>query len=89
MKWHQLDEGLPSEKSLVWVYIEGKGVILRLYDNDSFGLGDDDFNVLVWQEFSCPHKPDLKNLCQNQLYTSQEQDRINVDSLILYQNLAS
>lgn len=87
MKWTPIDDDLPKEKSLCWAYIENKGVILRLYDNDSFGLGDDDYSVLAWQEFRSPRKPDVKDFFQSQLCTSPELDRIDVDSSTLYQSL--
>ena len=87
MNWISLEDAFPEENGLYWVIIESKGVILRLYDNDSFGLGDDDFNVLAWQQFRSPCKPDVKGFFQNQLCTSPELDHRDVDSSILYRHL--
>ena len=47
MNWNNLDE-LPDNGSLVWVKLPGERAIVRLYNNDSFGLGDRDFEVNGW-----------------------------------------
>lgn len=47
MKFNSLDE-LPENGSLVWVKLPGERAIVRLYNNDSFGLGDRDFDVNGW-----------------------------------------
>ena len=47
MKWNTLDE-LPENGSLVWVRLPRQRPIVRLYQNDSFGLGEQDFEVTGW-----------------------------------------
>jgi hypothetical protein len=50
MKFNSLDE-LPENGSLVWVKLPGERAIIRLYQNDSFGLGDRDFEVIGWHYY--------------------------------------
>lgn len=50
MKFKSLDE-LPENGSLVWVKLPGERAIVRLYQNDSFGLGDRDFEVIGWANY--------------------------------------
>lgn len=50
MKFKSLDE-LPENGSLVWVKLPGERAIVRLYQNDSFGLGDRDFEVSGWANY--------------------------------------
>ena len=50
MKFNCLDE-LPENGSLVWVKLPGEKPIVRLYQNDSFGLGDRDFEVVGWSNY--------------------------------------
>ena len=64
MKFNSLDE-LPENGSLVWVKLPGERAIVRLYQNDSFGLGDRDFEVIGWmlyqgQTFQDPESLDYK-----------------------------
>ena len=47
MNWKNLDE-LPENGSLVWVKLPGEKPIVRLFHNDSFGLGDRDYDVNGW-----------------------------------------
>ena len=47
MKWNSLDE-LPENGSLVWVKLPGERPLVRLYQNDSFGLGQRDYEVTEW-----------------------------------------
>ena len=59
MKLNSLDE-LPENGSLVWVKLPGEKPIVRLYQNDSFGLGDRDFEVTGWANYlgQLPSYPD-------------------------------
>lgn len=50
MKFNSIDE-LPENGSLVWVKLPGERAIVRLYQNDSFGLGDRDFEVIGWANY--------------------------------------
>jgi len=50
MKWNTIDE-LPENGSLVWVKLPGEKPIVRLFQNDSFGLGERDFEVVKWSHF--------------------------------------
>ena len=50
MKWNSLDE-LPENGSLVWVKLPGERPIIRLFQNDSFGLGERDFEVIGWANY--------------------------------------
>lgn len=50
MKFNSLDE-LPENGSLVWVKLPGEKAIVRLFQNDSFGLGDRDFEVIGWANY--------------------------------------
>jgi hypothetical protein len=50
VKFNSLDE-LPENNSLVWVKLPGKRPFVRLYQNDSFGLGDRDFEVIGWSNY--------------------------------------
>jgi hypothetical protein len=47
MKWNSLDE-LPDNGSLVWVKLPNQDPIVRLFHNDSFGLGERDFQIIGW-----------------------------------------
>jgi len=49
MKWTNIIEALPENGSIVYARIEGKPNLLCKFKNDSFGLGDDDFNVVSWR----------------------------------------
>jgi len=61
MNWNYLDE-LPENGSLVWVKIPGKRPIVRLFQNDSFGLGDRDFEVTAWANYQGQLLCDLEHL---------------------------
>jgi len=50
MNWKTLDE-LPENGSLVWVKLRNETPIVRLYQNDSFGLGDRDYEVIGWANY--------------------------------------
>ena len=66
MKFNSLDE-LPENGSLVWVKLPGEKAIVRIYQDDSFGLGDRDFEVIGWANYlgqltSYPDSHDYKPL---------------------------
>jgi hypothetical protein len=50
MYWNSLDE-LPENGSLVWVKLPGERPLVRLFQNDSFGLGERDFEVTAWTNY--------------------------------------
>ena len=54
MKFNSLDE-LPENGSLVWVKLYGLRPFKTIYENDSFGLGDRDFEVTGWS--NCLEQP--------------------------------
>jgi len=87
MNWTLVEEDLPSKNGHYLVYLVKKGPILSYFENDSFGLGDDDYNVLAWQQFKPLCKPDVNCFFQNQLCTSPTPDHTDVDSSTLYRNL--
>jgi hypothetical protein len=80
MKFHSLDE-LPENNTLVWVKLPGEKLIMRLYQNDSFGLGDRDFEVIGWS--NCPQQPlgDQAFLDCKQRSIRRVLDHINLGSL--------
>lgn len=64
MKFHSLDE-LPENGSLVWVKLYGLRPFKTIYENDSFGLGDRDYEVIGWANYqgqlpSYPNSLDYK-----------------------------
>lgn len=85
MKWIKINEDLPNDGDMVCVKIPNKKPFICIYKNDSFGLGDTDFQVSCW----CLLKPlDLTD----HLYSLQSISRVlghtNADSLGLQQRLA-
>lgn len=63
MGWESIEEGLPENESMCWVYVPGinykEGVILRPYRQDSFGLGELDFHITHYMVIDRPVKPSL------------------------------
>lgn len=49
MNWIDILEELPDNGTIVYVMIVNKIEIMCLYNNDSFGLGDHDYNVTKWR----------------------------------------
>lgn len=47
----KIKDELPDNNMICWVYIPGRGLLLTEYQNDSFGLGDEDFKVTMWSRF--------------------------------------
>ena len=89
MNWISINQDLPANGTLCWAFIPGKGIILRLYEEDSFNLGESDFEVTHWQAFSKPQYPHLNALLQNLLSTSQADHHTGLCSSVLTKNLAS
>ena len=87
MKFNSLDE-LPENGSLVWVKLPGERPIVRLYQNDSFGLGDRDFEVNGWSYYQSQRLENPKPHYYNPLSTSRAGDHINQDVSGLFLNLA-
>lgn len=60
MNWKTLDE-LPENGSLVVVKLPHSKPIVRIYENDSFGLDEDDFRITKWSYYrgqsSLDHNP--------------------------------
>lgn len=85
MNWINIDEDLPSNGSKVCVKLSNNKSIVCTYKNDSFGLGDLDFQVLKWMPFM---QLDLRRLNYNLRSTLQVEDHINDYSAIQLQILA-
>lgn len=49
MTYIKITEDLPINGSFVYAKMKGKPEMLRLYKDDSFGLGDDDYLVTRWR----------------------------------------
>jgi hypothetical protein len=81
MTWINVDDQLPENNTLCWAYIPNKGIILRLYSCDAFGLGDEDYAITYWMEFR--KKPNLnrKDLEHILLSILPTQDHISADFL--------
>jgi len=65
MDWININEDLPENGTLCWVFVPRKEILLRVFQEDSFNLGDDDYQVTHWQPFSKPQYPDIHDLRQN------------------------
>lgn len=65
MSWISVDDALPENNTLCWAYIPYKGIILRLFSGDGFGLGDLDYEVSYWMKFNKPILPDCIVLPEN------------------------
>lgn len=59
MNWISVDDELPDNNTLCWAYIPNRGIILRLFAGDGFGLGDLDYEVAYWTKY----QPALKTNC--------------------------
>ena len=57
MDWISIDDKLPDNNTLCWAYIPNRGIILRLYRQDGFGMGDTDYEIAYWMEFKKPQIP--------------------------------
>lgn len=79
MKFKSLDE-LPENGSLVWVKLPGERAIVRFYQNDSFGLGDRDFEVIGWLYYRGQDFQYLKHHHCKPLSTRQAWDHNTVHS---------
>jgi len=87
MSWISVDDQLPENNTLCWAYIPNKGIILRLFSCDGFGLGDDDYDISYWMKFTKPQKPSYTYHESIQLPTSQVWSRRVVDFEGLRQHL--
>lgn len=87
MSWISVDDQLPENNTLCWAYIPNKGIILRLFSCDGFGLGDDDYDISYWMKFTKPQKPSYTDLHQILLSNERELGRINVDYPLLREHL--
>jgi len=61
MNWINIEEDFPVDQDLVCVKLERGDVAICRYRNDSFGLGDSDFDVIQWRSMFVPDQA-----CQNQ-----------------------
>lgn len=86
MKWNTLDE-LPENGSLVRVKLPGKRPFLCLYQNDSFGLGDKDFEITDWLPYQLRTFRYLRNHHYKPKSTQQAWDHSNLHSSELSLNL--
>lgn len=89
MSWTLVEEDIPNENGYYWTFIVGKKPKLCRFENDSFGLGDDDFNIVAWEPCEPPSLQDLKDRLGSRLCISQASVNTDVDSSRLCQNLAS
>lgn len=48
MEWISIVCDIPPEGAIVYAYVHRKATLLCKYVNDSFGLGDLDFDVTKW-----------------------------------------
>ena len=80
MNWNYLDE-LPENGSLVWVKLPGERPIVRLFQNDSFGLGDRDFEVTAWANYQGQVAYDLEHRDYRPRSTQRAWDHSNQHSL--------
>ena len=62
MKWTEIEEDFPEEGEVVCVVGPTKDSLVCVYENDSFGLGDYDFQVTRWRHILLD---DLKRLNYN------------------------
>lgn len=90
MKWININKDFPAEGSIVFVRIENiDGEMLCKFKNDSFGLGDLDFNVTKWR-YAIPNvSTNLKSPYYNLQSTSHTEDRKDAYSLELLENLGT
>lgn len=79
MNWIPLDE-LPENGCLVWVKLPNQDPTVRLFENDSFGLGERDFQVIGWIPYQCPTAQRLNSRDHKLLSTLQAWDRNNQHS---------
>lgn len=86
MNWNNLDE-LPENGSLVWVKLPNENPIVRLFQNDSFGLGERDFEVTAWANYQGQLALDPKYLDYTPRSIRQVWDHSNQHSLELTLNL--
>ena len=76
LNWTNIINELPEEGSIVFVRIGRKKTdILCRFRNDSFGLGDDDFQVSKWRYVVPPNSPGPKHPYYNPLSILQVEDR--------------
>ena len=85
MTWTNIEEDFPTDQDLVCVKLERGDVAICRYRNDSFGLGDTDFEVTQWRSVAATHQA-----CPNSLPQPTERawDRKGVYSSVLQRNLA-
>ena len=79
MKFNSLDE-LPENGSLVWVKLPGEKPLVRLFQNDSFGLGERDFEVIGWANYRGRPLWHRESLDYNERSTQRASDHSNRDS---------
>jgi len=84
MEWIEIEEDLPFENAMVYAELPRKKIVWCIYQNDSFGLGDNDFDVIRWQYAMLP---DLKHQNCNLRSTLQAEDHKDVYSSELRLNL--
>ena len=80
MNWNYLDE-LPENGSLVWVKLPDENPIVRLYQNDSFGLGDRDYEVTAWANYQGQRLYDRERPDYRTQSTQRVSDHSNQHSL--------
>jgi hypothetical protein len=74
MKWIKVDSDLPDDQTLVWVKLPHEEPIVRLYQNDSFGLGERDYEVTYWSEYKSPYPPNLASQHHKPLSSGRDWD---------------
>lgn len=84
MNWINIEEDFPIDQDLVCVKLERGDVAICRYRNDSFGLGDNDFEVIQWRSMFVPDQASPNHILQP---TGQAWDHINGDFSGLQRNL--
>lgn len=87
MNWISVDDELPDNNTLCWAYIPNRGIILRLFSGDGFGLGDLDFEVAYWTKYRAAEKPNCTIIANVRSVNGLHFDEITLDYSDLKSNL--
>lgn len=87
MDWNEISDGLPEEGAMVYATLVNSRTVLCIFRDDSFGLHDDDINVIKWA-YLAPYRYKSKGFPRyNPQSTSRIVDHKDVCSLTLSRSL--
>lgn len=89
MNWISIINEIPPNGAIVFARTKGKTELLCKFTNDSFGIGDMDFEVVKWRYAVPPTKEGQAFRHYTPRSTSHTEDHKDVYSLELLQNLGT